>query len=205
MVKCPKCANINTQKVDHKGTAFHCIKCNYSWRIGKESTEPKGTLAFNGVPEAEQVFNILTKDQNFSPEFRAAMEAQITAILFNQWFEGMKTGKIASILYAKEHYGKNRDDSTRTDSPRSGRDSGAQRPGQDRRVRREQDTANPRAGEINPTITERVNGGTLTYPRGINVPDNMFESIAKMIVEIPGFINNDFRWDGHNLTVKVDW
>lgn len=204
-MKCPKCDNQNTQKINNKGSAFHCIECNHSWRVGKENSEPKGDLSFNGVPEAKKMFEILTKDQDLSPELRAAIEVQITAMLFDQWFEGMKTGKMASILYAKEYYGKERNGSNGAANSRKGRTDGAQRPGQDRRIRRSQDTANPTAGDINPTVTERINGGTLKYPRGIRVPDNMFTEIAKMIEELPGFMAKDYFWDGHKLTVGVDW
>lgn len=202
---CPKCRSQKTQHIDHGKNAFLCIECNYSWKPENGAKEPKGNLSFNGIPEAKQIFEALTKGQDFTPEFRAALETQITAILFDQWFNGMKTGQMASILYAKEHYGKNRDDSTGTDSSCGGRTSGTQRPGQDRRVRREQDTANPGAKEISQTVTERVNGGVLKYPRGLRIPDNMFTEIAKMNDELPGFIKRDYFWDGHKLTVQVDW
>lgn len=202
---CPKCESAKTQHIDHEKKAFLCVECNYAWKKENGPNEPSGTLAFNGVPEAQKIFQILTQGQKFTPEFQAALESQITAILFDQWFSGMKVGQIASILYAVEHYGKDRNEPTRTNRLREERTSSPNKVGENRRIRRGQDTANPRAAEASPTITERINGITLTYPRAIKVPDNMYASIAEMVLDLPAFIKNDFMWDGHKLTATIEW
>lgn len=202
---CPKCKSKIVQPITEDKQKFYCVDCNYSWKKENSDKEPEGTLEFNGIPAARQIFEVLTKGQEFTPEFRAALESQVTALLLDQWFEGMKAGQMASILYAKEHYGKGRDEPKGTACTCKTKSQGDGRVGQNRRTRRSQDTSNPGNEGLSPTIRERVNGGELTYPRNLKLPENMLQQVALMIEDCPGVLTKKYHWDGRKLTVEVDW
>ena len=199
---CPKCKSKKVQPITDDKKRFYCVDCNYSWKFENENKEPKGNLIFNGIPTAKQLFMALTKGQVFTPELRAALESQITALLLDQWFEGFKAGQMASILYAKEYYGKNRNEPTRTTCLCKQGISGTQRVGQDRRIRRAQDTAHPRAAEVNPTITEGIHGAKLSYPRGLRVTEDVYTKVANLCEKNPNMAKQ-FHWDGHKLTAEI--
>lgn len=200
-MKCPKCNSQKTQPVTDDNLRFYCVDCNYIWKKENGANESSGTLSFEGIPKAKQIYEALTKGQEFTPEFRAAMEAQITGLLLDQWFEGMKAGSMASILYAKEYYGKNRDDSEGATSPSKEREGRTRETRENRRSRRVEDTADPRASMRNITARERINTIELTYPRGILVPENVREAVAIQTDINPHILSAHF--DGHKLTADI--
>lgn len=202
---CPKCASTNVQPITDDRERLYCVDCNFAWKNINGVAEPKGTLSFDGVPKAQELFKILTKGQEFTPEFRSALESQLVAMLLDQWFDGFKGGQMASILYARGSYGKNRNECTGTVEAGKERTGGANKIGKSREIRRREDPANPRASENSPTITERVNGGTITYPRHLKLPGNMCGAIAQMIAGAPSWVSNKYHWDGSKVIVEVDW
>lgn len=211
---CPKCKSKNVKPITDDKKRLYCVTCNYSWKPENGDKEPEGTLSFNGIPTAKQIFDVLTRGQTFSPELRAALESQVTALLLDQWFEGMKAGQIASILYAKEYYmkqcqegdinGKDRNDNGRADQTCPSRIRNPNRVGENRRSRRAEDTANPRSAEYNHSITERINGYCLKYSRGLKVPENLYLQIAQLADVLPSCIKKEIHWDGHKLTLEVE-
>jgi len=194
---CPMCRYVAPQEITNNGDKYYCIKCNYSWSVENECKEPKGDLSFSGIPLAKELFKLLTKDQEISPEMRAALESQMSAVIFDQWFEGFKAGQMASILYAKEHYGKDRNESRTTTGPCKNPVKRNQ-VGKNRITRRSQDpAANPGMGKKGRQpregietggidnlswIKERVgeHGVELNYPRHLKISEDIYELITKM-------------------------
>ena len=211
---CPKCGSPKTQPISE--IHFYCVNCNHTWSTNNKE-EPKGTLDFTGAVTAKRIFEVLTKDQEFTPEFRAALETQITAIIFEQWFEGFKAGQMASILYAREHYGKGGNDVTepvreseartpgvriKDSSATAPREtSGSGRPGQRRRA---EDGAAQRS--VNSPIRERVGSIELVRSPGV-VPENVYRALAYVCEEkLRGteFVTGA-TFDGKRLMFQVDY
>lgn len=201
---CPKCKSQKVQPVTSDGNRLYCVDCNYAWKKENGKNEHEGNLNFEGFPKARQIFDALTKGQSFTPEFRAALESQISAIILDQWFEGFKAGQMASILYAKEHYGKDRNDSLGTTNSRGGRTAETTSPGKNSKRKRIEDPANPRTARPDFTVKERVNGIIVEHPGNVRCPDNMFEEIAKVSEKLDMKIKK-FAYDGHSLNAELDW
>jgi hypothetical protein len=189
---------------------FYCVDCNYSWDASHKGNEPKGTMNFTGAVTAKKVFEVLTKGQDFSPEFRAALETQIVGIIFEQWFEGFKAGQMASILYAREHYGKDRNGSEGTTLPsdEGTGETGKQNPssakdGKEGRGRSGQRRRPEDVGvkeHYYPTVRKRISGIEFTHPRNIIVPENIERKVAMIVQDTP--LPSNMHYDGKSLTTE---
>jgi hypothetical protein len=191
-VICPKCQSTKSQIVSHDQGMYYCPDCNHAWGGKKESS---GTLAFNGAEDAKQLFEMMFKNQNVTPEIRAIWETQITAVMMDQWFEGLKVGQLLSITYAKDFYGKDRNESSRATGSRQEAVKVASVGNRKDGLRtRTNDPADPRNAGVDRTVTERVAGIDFSYPYSLShqVTPEMYEYIA-------GNVNSFF---GTGVTVK---
>ena len=114
--RCPKCENEKVQPVTQDAKVLYCTNCQHTWKKGKEreSLNEKHEMGFNGVMPAAAIINNLRNSTDLSDEMAAALTAQITGTLFEQWYEGFKTGLLAQVVANKE---KNNDDGkTRSES-----------------------------------------------------------------------------------------
>jgi hypothetical protein len=189
---CPKCKSKKIQNISqHK---FYCVNCNYAWDSSNGANETSGKLDFSGAITAKKIFEVLTKDQDLTPEFRAALETQITSIIFEQWFEGFKAGQMASILYAREFYGKDRIASSTTTREGQGRNGGPEeentrgpRNGKERRSRPGQRRRAEDGGIERPhntKIRKRIGPVELEYERVDKVPESMEKYLAYLSQEV---------------------
>jgi len=208
-MECPRCKSKKIQPISRPSDNKHyCVDCNYAWDTTQSAKEAKGTLDFSGAITAKKIFDILTKDQDLTPEFRAALETQITSIIFEQWFEGFKAGQMASILYAREFYGKNRIATGPTALEGKGRirepeekDSSGPRHGEKRgsstkQRRRAEDGGIE--GRNSPEIRKRIGSVELTFKRGVTVPEEIERLVAYLSQEVwpnTEWINS-LRYDG---------
>jgi hypothetical protein len=189
---CPKCKSEKTQIISNTSTKFYCVNCNHSWDT-QNKIEPKGTLDFSGVISAKRIFEVLTKGQEFTPEFRAALETQITAIIFDQWFSGFKAGQMASILYSKEFYGKNRDETNSTVSGSEGRDDSTS--GENIRVE----------GKTGHAVSRtRIGPVELISHLGVEVPESIEKMISYLAHEVWGGTSWIKSLTYENKKLKID-
>ena len=116
-MKCPGCGSDKIQPINKDKTHFYCTECNAGFQEGAKKVE-HGHLEFAGVDASQRIFEMLTGDRkDMTPEMKAALETQMTGIIFEQWFEGFKAGQLANIAYVKGYYndnGKTRSKSTST-------------------------------------------------------------------------------------------
>lgn len=218
-MKCPSCKSPRVQQITDDGLRLYCVDCNHAWKKETPTENPSGEMSFNGVPAAKQIFEALTKGQNLTPEFRAALESQITAILLDQWFNGFKAGQMASILYAKEHYGKDRNDTSATTSScnqgkrgsgiqnfasagsgeKRGNGTGKCGCGQASGTKKQSDT----------TVRKRIgrDGVELTYPRNVLVPENLEKALAYVTQEVfEGKLKvKGATYNGHKCLLDLDY
>lgn len=203
MVVCPKCKSEKVQIISKSSTKYYCVSCNYAWDYKNKIGEPEGSLDFSGAISAKRIFDVLTKGQDFTPEFRAALETQITSVIFEQWFEGFKAGQMASILYAKEFYGKDRDGTNKTVSGREGGDASTSKKDPGEPIERKGSIT--RAGQRRraedggiegygaPEVRTRIGPVELRHPRNVKVPESVEKQVAYLFQEV---------WGGNTYWIK---
>lgn len=198
---CPKCKSENIQPISETPGKYYCVACNYAWDFKNEDKEPQGTLNFTGVVPAERLFDVMVKEQDISPELRAALKTQFIGILFENWFEGLKAGQMLSILHAKEYYGKDRNGTDTTIRSSEVRDDGPER--KDTGAKRRSEAGTTRAGQRrrsedggaqgyrNSQIRKRIGPVEVCHPREVPFSESLEKLIAHLSQNVWG---NDLSW-----------
>jgi len=201
-MKCPKCETPGMKLQPGTKKYYYCSGCNYAFSVDEKYNAKEFELNFEGLAPVKSILDFIAGVAELNPVTRSIIETQMTAALFEQWFEGMKAGQLASIVYAKEFYndGKNRDESRRevgesTDGADVGEAKALSVDGEVREtrdgsesagdvLRAEKDGDRGRAGEdgIPREVETIVNGVPVRYPFDIaRDEDDMLMEVAKII------------------------
>lgn len=214
-MECPKCKSTNIQVITEKYQKYYCTSCNYAWDIKNGDNESEGELELPGSEGVRNIFNVLLKDQEIPLEIRATIECQLEAALYELWFGGYKAGKLTTLIYTKDSYGKDRDGTNqsirnseiRNDGPQE-KDSRATRgcqrattrPGQRRRA---QDGGTERFGATE--VRNRIGPVELISPRNIKIPESIEKTIAYLTQNVWTNLTwiKNVHYDGH-LTIEIN-
>ena len=139
-------------------------------------------MSFDGASSINTILNALQLD----PTTRILIESQLTGIVFDQWFTGFKAGQLASIVHAREFYGKSRNELGGTDSSREERTRATSGVGKNSIRSRSDDSSRSGIACRPDTIRERVSGIELTRPSDVSVPEHIYETIASTVSASPG-------------------
>lgn len=205
-MNCPKCNNSTAVPIDQSAKFMYCPSCNHSWAVGKEQESlqgESGSFEFSGIPTAKRVFDVLTGGRaDMTPEMRSALETQMVAIIFEQWFEGFKAGQLANIVYVRGYY----DGKTRSESTSSTGESTNGTSEVDAKASVGENgiggNENSRTTERYQTVRERVGGVDFLYPKHIKVPENVLQHAAELSEKLSGE-NFMFNYDGRAIRVDI--
>lgn len=203
-IKCPKCQFENPQPLTDQKDRYYCPKCKHVWIIGKEdqSLKEKGSLDFKGVMPAKELVEMMSKNLKLTPEMKSALVAQFSGSLFEQWYEGFKTGLLADIVHKRDIYdhGKTRNESG---------DANRKHPERDRQDRKQdhqdssrvEPTIEPRK-EFN-RVKEKVTGVDFIRPKQLTLTDEQYAEAAGIIARYQIGQVKEVYFDGTHYTVKL--
>ena len=206
-MSCPKCQSTNAVPIDQSAKFMYCPSCNHSWAVGKEQESlngESGSFEFSGIPTAKRVFDVLTGGRvDMTPEMRSALETQMVAIIFEQWFEGFKAGQLANIVYVRDYYGNGK---ARSESASSNGEHQTGTSSSGEQTSNGEDGSsgnqNQRTQERYQTVRERVGGVDFVYPKHIMVPENVLQHAAELSEKLSGE-NFMFNYDGRAIRVDI--
>lgn len=180
--KCPKCQFHAPQPITDKKDRFYCPKCKNVWVIGKEkeSLEDSGSLEFNGIMPAKKLIEMVSKNAKLPAEAKAAFLAQFTGAMFEQWYEGFKSGLIADIIHQKDLHDNGKTRTEQGDADREHRTGNSETGNQDdeNSIGGQPVGATP---ESFSRVKEQLAGVELTRPSNIQPTDAQYEGLAKLI------------------------
>ena len=197
-MQCTQCGSPRTTHVSPDKQRWYCTECKHTWAIKLENKE--GTLSFDGVPAVKNLMLVLDK-AGLDPVTKLTFATQLTATLYDQWFEGFKGGLLADFVHKKD-IANDGENSARTTGNEGEHSGGNQAPGsftdQDGITRSQAGNASGGARRVR----ERIAGVEVIRPSNITLKEEHIEKIAQMVSQDSFFTIKDIETDGVSLKVQ---
>ena len=209
--KCPNCNSV-TIPADDKDNPNHvyCPGCNTMFKMsdGKLKKDTReASLDFSGVNDIFKIVdNIYRNSEDISLEEKSVVTAQLTATIYEQWFEGFKAGQLATSMFYRgdQNDGKNRTGSERTDREHTDGVGTTRETTSNRKDSLSQSSDTSIEGRPK-RVKELVGGVEFVRDTHIIVPENIYIMCAEMsdILKHTKIKNFSFTYDGKSLKVVI--